>query len=57
MHTDPRENEINKKSGSAKTSEKNDPTESWKNRLSLLPPDEQAHIAKKYYGGHYPWKG
>lgn len=28
----------------------------WKKRLSRLSAEEQAHIAKKYYGGHYPWK-
>ena len=31
--------------------------DSWKTRLSRLPQDTQAHIARKYYGGLYPWKG
>ncbi len=33
------------------------PAEAWRERLCRLSPDEQAHIAKKYYGSHYPWKG
>lgn len=33
------------------------PVEAWKERLCRLSNEEQAHIAKKYYGGHYPWKG
>ena len=37
--------------------EKTDHEKAWKERLSSLSKEEQAHIAKKYYGGHYPWKG
>lgn len=28
----------------------------WKSRLSLLSEEEQARIARKYYGGKRPWK-
>lgn len=28
----------------------------WKSRLCGLPPGKQEDIAKKYYGGHFPWK-
>lgn len=28
----------------------------WKSRLCGLPREKQEDIAKKYYGGHFPWK-
>lgn len=28
----------------------------WKSRLCGLPLEKQEDIAKKYYGGHFPWK-
>lgn len=29
---------------------------SWEMRLCALPPEKQDAIAKKYYGGKYPWR-